>query len=46
VLRQARRARLAVIVAATLMLAVYVVPHSAAGSQLDYGRLPAPGQAS
>jgi hypothetical protein len=46
VLRRARTARLGVIVAAALMLAVYVVPHSAAGSQLDYGRLPAQDQAS
>ncbi len=34
-----RAARVAVVVAAVVMIAVYVVPHSLRGSQLDYARL-------
>lgn len=40
-----RMARAAVVVAAVVMLAVYVVPHSLRGSQLDYGKLEAGGGA-
>ena len=43
VLRRARGSRRFVVLAAALMLAVYVVPHSLSGSQLDYSKLPAPG---
>jgi len=35
-------ARWLVVAAAVLMLAAYVVPHSAKGSQLDYTRVPSP----
>jgi hypothetical protein len=38
--RRPRALRGAVIAAAILMLAVYVIPHSVRGSQLDYTRLP------
>ncbi|HVO09329.1 MAG TPA: hypothetical protein VMX54_01135 [Vicinamibacteria bacterium] len=39
-----RLARVAVALAAAVMIAVYVVPHSLRGSQLDYSKLrPAPG---
>lgn len=41
VLRRWAGARRLVVFAAALMLAVYVVPHSLSGSQLDYGKLPA-----
>jgi hypothetical protein len=34
--------RLAVLVAATVMIAVYMIPHSARGSQLDWSKLPPP----
>jgi hypothetical protein len=37
-----RLARTAIILAATVMLAVYVIPHSLRGSQLDYGKLGVP----
>jgi len=36
-----RLARAAVALAAAVMIAVYVVPHSLRGSQLDYAKLPA-----
>jgi len=39
--RRWRTARGAVMSAAVLMLAVYVIPHSVRGSQLDYTRMPA-----
>jgi hypothetical protein len=39
--RRWRAARGTVIAAAALMLAVYVIPHSVRGSQLDYTRIPA-----
>jgi hypothetical protein len=39
--RRWRAARGVVIAAAALMLAVYVIPHSVRGSQLDYTRMPA-----
>jgi len=32
-----RKARIAVVIAAVITVAVYVIPHSMAGSQLDYG---------
>jgi hypothetical protein len=35
--RDARRERLAVAIAALVMLVVYVIPHSAQGTELDYG---------
>jgi hypothetical protein len=41
VARRLRSARVAVIVATGLMLAMYLIPHSVRGSQLDYTRLPA-----
>jgi hypothetical protein len=34
--------RLAVLVAATVMIAVYMIPHSARGSQLDWSKMPPP----
>jgi hypothetical protein len=40
-----RAARPVVIAAAVLMLVVYLIPHSAQGSQLDYTRLEADGAA-
>lgn len=40
-----RLARAAVVAAALVMLAVYVVPHSLRGSQLDYGKLQQGGDA-
>lgn len=40
-----RVARATAVAAAVVMLAVYVVPHSLRGSQLDYGRLEAGGAA-
>jgi hypothetical protein len=43
--RRRRAARPVVIAAAVLMLVVYLIPHSAQGSQLDYTRLEADGAA-
>jgi len=40
-----RAARVVVAVAAVVMIAVYVVPHSLRGSQLDYGKLESGGDA-
>jgi hypothetical protein len=40
VARRHRAARSAIIGAALLMLAVYVIPHSVQGSELDYSKLP------
>ncbi|MCU0232252.1 MAG: hypothetical protein MUC67_12920, partial [Acidobacteria bacterium] len=34
--------RIAVIAAAAVMIAVYLIPHSARGSQLDWSKLPPP----
>ncbi len=39
------RHRLAVLVAALVMIAVYLIPHSARGSQLDWSKLPPPASA-
>jgi hypothetical protein len=36
------RLRLAVIAAAAVMIAVYLIPHSARGSQLDWSKMPPP----
>lgn len=41
-LRRPRAARWAILAAAALMLAVYFVPHSVRGSQLDWQKVPAP----
>jgi hypothetical protein len=41
-----RIARLAPLAAALVMIAVYLLPHSLRGSQLDYGNAPADGAAT
>ena len=41
--RGGREARAAVVVAALVTLAVFLVPHSAWGSQIDWSKLPADG---
>jgi hypothetical protein len=40
------RLRLAVIAAAAVMIAVYLIPHSARGSQLDWSKMPPPAAAT
>ena len=42
--RRWRTARVLVALATVIMIAVYVVPHSVRGSQLDYTRQPSPTQ--
>ncbi|MFZ0391231.1 MAG: hypothetical protein WAN36_12310, partial [Calditrichia bacterium] len=39
--RNGHRSRWAVVLAAVIMLAVYLIPHSVLGSELDYTQVPA-----